>query len=132
MEGGSKIGEGAHGVAYDLCLADNDSFCDIVDKLDVKKVTIYTSDEKKVISLEEFSKFIHRRGKFFVKIIKEKGTFSLSHAASEFREEIKAHRIVSSVLDSGMYTFDKDLIGAHIEGSKTIYAVFGNKCNSNY
>jgi hypothetical protein len=132
MEGGAKLGEGGHGVAYDLCLADNESFCDMYDKLNVKKVTIYTSDDKKEVSLEEFSTFIHRRGKYFVKILKPSAKFSLKSASSEFKDEIKAHRIVSNILDPEMYTFNKDLIGAHIEGSKTLYVVFGNKCNNDY
>lgn len=132
MEGGAKLGEGAHGSAYDLCLADEDSFCHLVDKLTIKKVTLYSYEGSESIEPSDFIKLVHRKGKYFAKLFKVKGTFSSSSARKEFLAEIKSNKIVSEVLDSSMITFDKDELGAHIEGSKEMYVIFGKKCDNNY
>jgi len=132
IQGGAKLGEGAHGSAYDLCLSDNESFCNLVDKLTIKKVTLYTYDEIKVIEPSEFIKLVHRKGKYFAKTFKTKGTFSLSSAKKEFLAEIKSNKLISEILQPDMITFNPDELGAHIEGSQEIYVIFGKKCDNKY
>jgi serine/threonine protein kinase len=132
MEGGAKLGEGAHGAAYDLCLTDNESFCHMVDELSMKKVTLYTYNEVKLIEPSEFVNLVHRKGKFFAKLFKPKGLFSLSSARKEFLAEIRSNRLISQVLEPEMLTFHVDELGAHIEGSKEMYVIFGKKCDNKY
>jgi hypothetical protein len=132
MEGGAKLGEGVQGIAYDLCLSDNDSFCNLVDKLSIKKVTLYDLEGYHDISPEDFIKLVHRKGKYFAKVFKKKGLISLSSAKKEFFDEIEKNKLILKVLDEDIITFSADELGAHIEGSQELYVIFGKKCNNQY
>jgi serine/threonine protein kinase len=132
MEGGGIIGEGVHGIAYDLCLSTSESFCDLVDKLTITEVTLYTVDGPKKINNDDFLTLVHRRGKYYAKVLKPKGPISLSSAKKEFLQEIQSNRLILELLDDSMVTVFPNELGAHIKGSKEIYVIFGKKCNNVY
>jgi hypothetical protein len=62
---------------------------------------LYTYEGSENIEPSDFVKLVHRKGKYFAKLFKVKGTFSSSSALKEFLAEIKSNRIkeFSSILE---------------------------------
>jgi len=132
MKGGAKIGEGMHGIVYDLCNKGIQSFCKIIENSDISKITLYTVDGTKQIESSELFKITQQKGKLLAKIFKQKPFFSMSSAKIEFLQEIESNTKVSKILNNDLLTFFPDQLGVHIEGSDEMFVLFGIKCNNNF
>lgn len=100
MQGGAILGEGVHGITYNLCKKDKESFCDELDKQIIREITLYTSDGTETLSKKEeidtFLDMLHKKQEYIAKIFKSSGIF-VSTTKKEFEREIDAHRNIIKI-----------------------------------
>jgi len=146
MRGGRLLGEGVHGIGYNLCSSqDKESFCDEVDMLKefITKITVYTTKEDKIISVDsdisKFVEFLHLQKDKLAKIFKP-GSFFSKSIEQKFKDELETNKTILSIYkyQSSKYLTINPLkggiLGIKIESKKrsNLFAIFGTKCNNNY
>jgi serine/threonine protein kinase len=141
MHGGSILGEGAHGITYNLCKKDKESFCDELDKEIIHEITLYTVDGIEKLSKKEeidtFLDMLHKKQEYIAKIFKSSGVF-VSTTKEKFESEIHAHRNIIKIYNKKATKYltiilsFHNIMGAIFHGNTTYYAIFGSKCNNKY
>lgn len=145
VRGGAILGEGAHGITYNLCKDDKVSFCDELDKQQIKQIHLYTADGIKTLSekdtINQFVKYLHTNNDNIAKTFKPSGIF-ISTTKKDFELEIESDKKIMELYGkqankyltiSPLKGFQSyKLFGAIFEGVVTTYAIFGTKCNNKY
>ncbi len=141
MQEGAILGEGVHGITYNLCKKDKESFCDELDKQIIREITLYTSDGTETLSKKEeidtFLDMLHKKQEYIAKIFKSSGIF-VSTTKKEFEREIDAHRNIIKIYNKNATKYltitlsFHNIMGAIFQGNTTYYVIFGSKCNNKY
>lgn len=141
MQGGAILGEGAHGITYNLCKKDKESFCDELDKQMIREITLYTSDGTETLSKKEeidtFLDMLHKKQEHIAKIFKPCGVF-VSTTKKQFESEIDTNRNIIKIYNKKATKYltillsSHNLMGAIFQGKTTYYVIFGSKCNNKY
>jgi serine/threonine protein kinase len=145
QRGGALLGEGGHGITYDLCREDRASFCDELDKLGLTTIILYTISGTVTLSTAEqvgkFVEYLHTKKEYIVKLFKPAGVF-VSTTKHEFEKEIKSHRMILRLYgkDAEKYLTitpmkgfkQYGIIGAILKGSRDSFVIFGSACNNKF
>jgi len=145
VRGGAILGEGAHGITYNLCKDDKVSFCDELDKQLIKRIQLYTTNGIEILSdkniIKEFIDFLHTKKDHIAKIFKPTGIF-ISTTKQEIEREIEGGKRIIELYGKQADKYltiapltgfqSHKLFGAIFEGSVTTYTIFGTKCNNKY
>jgi serine/threonine protein kinase len=145
MRGGAILGEGGHGITYNLCKDDKVSFCNELEKQPIKQIILYKVDGMETLSdkntIRQFIDFLHTKKDHIAKTFKPAGIF-VSTTKQEFEREIESGKQIIELYGkhadkyltiaplTGFQSYK--LFGAIFEGSVTTYAIFGTKCNNKY
>lgn len=142
QRGGKRIGEGRHGIVYNLCSdTDHDSFCDELATFDIHSITLSTlRGTNHITDVEKIRSFVRtirkERGKI-VKILKS--SFFDNSIEMKYNEEIEMNRSILSIYKdhSAKYLTIEPVHGAIggmivAEGHPPFYIVFGTKCANHY
>jgi hypothetical protein len=144
MNGGDKLGEGAHGVAYDVNSDEGDSLYSILQNKNITKITLFTEDSKThtLSNEEDIDKFVNflstvkdKIAKIFKKVIfvDIKKDFEIEVESNQ--KVIKLYKPKSSryTTTTGLTGFFKSPISASIidiDNKQKIFAIFGTRCSS--
>jgi serine/threonine protein kinase len=145
QRGGAILGEGAKGITYNLCKDDKLSFCDDLDRMNIRKITLFTIDGVETISdpdtIQSFVSFLRTKKDNVAKIMKPTGIF-ISTTRKEFDNEIRENKHIIKLYGKHVEKYltiapikgfkKYNIFGAMFEGTSTTYAVFGSKCNNKY
>jgi serine/threonine protein kinase len=144
MNGGDKLGEGVHGVAYDVVSDEGESFYSILQDKPITKITLITEDSKyhELTTQEDIHKFINflksakdKVAKFFKKLI-------YIDIKKDFEAELDSNKQVSKAYKpkSAHYTTVTGLTGflkspisgciIELNHSKKMYVSFGTRCSN--
>jgi len=142
QRGGKRLGEGSHGIVYNLCSAtDHDSFCDGLAKFDIQSITLSTlRGTNHITDVEKIHSFVTKLSKERGKIVKIlKSSFFDNSIETKYNKEIEMNRWILSIYKdhSAKYLTIEPVhgaVGAMIvaEGHPPLYVVFGTKCDNHY
>ena len=117
VRGGAILGEGAHGITYNLCKDDKVSFCDELEKQPMKQIILSTVDGMKTLSekddIHKFIKYLRTKNDHIAKIFKPSGIF-ISTIKKEYEKEIESGKKIIELYGKQA---DKYLTIAPIKGS---------------
>jgi serine/threonine protein kinase len=133
MEGGDKIGEGAQGIAYNVC--GEESLCSILENMRIDSIEIYdATSHKKVEDIPEFLKSLKKMKKYLIKIFKP-WTITAFHRAGpykSFTDELAFNKEILNVVPENLLSLSDEKVGIHVKGSKEFYGVFIKYCNNKF